>query len=172
MNDSIFDLHSDLSAFANLIGRKAATLNRLALAGYPIPAGLCIGTSYFHAATAPFADAINAICATRDLQKPALALAAANEIAALLDALALSHDLTAQLETRLPALGDGAFAVRSSATLEDLPDTSFAGQYQSVLGARNMSDVSNAILSCWRSFFSAHALTTQAAIGRQDSAHA
>jgi len=39
-----------------LIGQKAAMINRLAKAGFPVPAGLCITTESFNAAIAPFAS--------------------------------------------------------------------------------------------------------------------
>src|SRR5438132_12740950 len=52
-------------------------------------------------------------------------------------------------------------AVRSSATAEDRADVSFAGQYDTVLGVRDRDGLLAAILACWRSFFSPHALVAR-----------
>src|SRR5438552_14663805 len=47
---------------------------------------------------------------------------------------------------------DSLYAVRSSGYSEDSPNSSFAGQYESVLGVRGLPGVSHAILRCFNSF--------------------
>ncbi|MCW5849734.1 MAG: hypothetical protein KIT87_06600 [Anaerolineae bacterium] len=105
-----------------LVGRKAAVLGELVAAGFPVPPGLCVTTDAFR-----------------------LALA---------DDLRPSADLVAALRDALPGLADQAtpLAVRSSATLEDLADHSFAGEYTTVLGARGLDAVVEAVQAVWRSF--------------------
>lgn len=49
------------------------------------------------------------------------------------------------------ALGSPPVAVRSSATIEDLPDASFAGQYDTLLDVRGEDEVLSAVVSCWAS---------------------
>jgi pyruvate,water dikinase len=49
------------------------------------------------------------------------------------------------------ALGSPAVAVRSSGTMEDLPDASFAGQYDTLLDVRDEDEVLTAVVSCWAS---------------------
>src|SRR4029453_1551159 len=63
-------------------------------------------------------------------------------------------------------------AVRSSAALEDLPGASFAGQYRTVLGVQVQDEhgLANAILACWRSYFSPNALAARAMYGDRDAA--
>ena len=46
-------------------------------------------------------------------------------------------------------LGRGRVAVRSSASAEDLPDASFAGQHETVLDVSGEDDLITAIYSCW-----------------------
>ena len=55
-------------------------------------------------------------------------------------------------------LGGGAVAVRSSATAEDLPDASFAGQYDTVLGVTGTDALVAAVATCWASLRSARAV--------------
>jgi rifampicin phosphotransferase len=54
---------------------------------------------------------------------------------------------------------DDSFAVRSSATMEDLPGASFAGQHDTYLNIRNKADVLPHIVKCWASLFSERAVT-------------
>jgi rifampicin phosphotransferase len=54
---------------------------------------------------------------------------------------------------------DPPVAVRSSATAEDLPHASFAGQYESFLGIRSASSVLEAVRKCWASLWSARAIS-------------
>ncbi|WP_346120954.1 PEP/pyruvate-binding domain-containing protein [Micromonospora coerulea] len=54
-------------------------------------------------------------------------------------------------------LGAGPVAVRSSATAEDLPDASFAGQQDTVLDVTGAGELIAAIEKCWRSLHSARA---------------
>lgn len=163
MQNTLFLLGADVSNADMHIGVKAATLNQLALAGFPVPPGICIPVEMFKEAMAPFTARIRTLCASRDLRDPGAAQSAAQAIALLLDDLRLPVDLPHALTRALPALGSDQVAVRSSATLEDLPDASFAGQYQSVIGVQGIHEIVDAILACWRSFFSANALAAGAA---------
>ncbi|MEJ2856204.1 MULTISPECIES: PEP/pyruvate-binding domain-containing protein [unclassified Saccharothrix] len=67
------------------------------------------------------------------------------------------------------ALPDGPVAVRSSATAEDLPDLSFAGQHDTVLDVRG-EDVLDAVRRCWASLFSERAVEYRARNGVTDAA--
>lgn len=55
--------------------------------------------------------------------------------------------------------GDAALAVRSSATAEDLPGASFAGQYDTILGVRTDDALLDAVRRCWTSYWSARAIS-------------
>lgn len=148
---------------AEQVGVKAAILGRLLAAGFPAPSGLCVTTAAFRTALMPYAQAVRAVLHGAIVRDPTEAHAAARQIQALLAGLALPAALRQELQQALPTLGGGLLAVRSSATLEDLPDASFAGQYQTLLGVTDASQVEAAILSCWRSFFHPHALAARAA---------
>jgi phosphohistidine swiveling domain-containing protein len=61
------------------------------------------------------------------------------------------------LATVIEVFGDRPLAVRSSGIAEDLPDASFAGQYETVLGVRGAQELERAVKRCWKSSGSAHA---------------
>ena len=56
-------------------------------------------------------------------------------------------------------LGEVSIAVRSSATAEDLPDASFAGQQETVLNVQNKEALLEAVKHCWASLWTARAIT-------------
>jgi rifampicin phosphotransferase len=112
------------------IGGKGLSLARLASAGLPVPDG-------FHITTAAYNDFI----ADHHLQDPIEAQLATvidpaskttDHVASAVAALITSHEITtaiaADIVRAYQQLGSPPVAVRSSATAEDLPDASFAGQ--------------------------------------------
>ncbi|MFI7541985.1 PEP/pyruvate-binding domain-containing protein [Actinoplanes sp. NPDC049599] len=72
---------------------------------------------------------------------------------------------TAEIVTAYQALGAGPVAVRSSATAEDLPEASFAGQHDTLLGVTDEADLLAAIKTCWASLHSARAVAYREAHG-------
>lgn len=63
------------------------------------------------------------------------------------------------LEELVKTLGDSPLAVRSSGVAEDLPEASFAGLYETVLGVRGLDSLEEAVLRCWASAAALHATT-------------
>lgn len=165
MSDLTTPLGTSLHEANVPIGRKGAALNELMLAGFPVPPGLCITTEAFRIAIEPYAERIRTLCSSRDLRDPVVAHDTAPSIATMLHGLELPPQLLQELSHELPALGSTVLAVRSSATLEDLGSTSFAGQYHTALGVVGEQALADAVLTCWRSFFSANALAAQARLG-------
>jgi pyruvate,water dikinase len=71
----------------------------------------------------------------------------------------ISNALVAEISQWLARLGDtDAYAVRSSATAEDLPTASFAGQYDTLLEVVGLDAILDAIRACWASLFSERAI--------------
>ena len=118
------------------LGSKAGELARLRRAGYPVPPGFVVTP----AAYAAFAAAQPA--------RDAPALAGGVMPAPLLEKLS---DAYAALETHCPPV-----AVRSSGALEDLADSSFAGQYDTVLGVVGTEALAAAVQACWASAAAPH----------------
>ncbi len=69
----------------------------------------------------------------------------------------LTDHLREQITAAYCQLGAGAAAVRSSATAEDLPGHSFAGQYETILGVTSLEECLNAIKRCWASLWTERA---------------
>src|SRR5690242_18174423 len=110
--DLIRSLHSLRATDGAIAGGKGANLGELVAAGFPVPDGFVVTTAAYWAA----ADLANV-----QAGDPAGS-------AERLRAVDLPADLTDPVLAAYRQLGGGAVAVRSSATAEDLPGASFAGQ--------------------------------------------
>jgi pyruvate,water dikinase len=146
-----------------LVGGKAAGLAELSrIEGIRVPDGFCVTTDAFrHAvATAPSLDALLARLASLPPDDRAAIRALSAEIRATIEALDVPEELAAAIAGALAELGDpGAWAVRSSATAEDLPSASFAGQHDSYLGLVGLASILEHVRRCWGSLFSERAVT-------------
>jgi len=144
---------ADRGAVLEVAGGKGAWLARLAAAGLPVPEG-------FHLTVAAYRRFV-AANGLRPVIESALAGAEAADLAGV---EAASQAIRARfLAGRVPAavgeaisrgyagLGGGPVAVRSSATLEDLPGASFAGQQDSFLNVTGADAVLAAVRGCWAS---------------------
>jgi pyruvate,water dikinase len=70
----------------------------------------------------------------------------------------MNEELRGAIVAAYQGLGAGRVAVRSSATAEDLPDASFAGQQDTFLNIADRVGVVDAVQSCWRSLFTERAV--------------
>ncbi len=113
-----------------------------------------------------YRTAILAAAAAVDADQPATLDAAAQQIAGLFAQHGLPDDLAATIRQAYAALGDQLpVAVRSSATAEDLPDLSFAGQQDSYLNMRGDAMLLDAVKRCWASLWTARAIGYRARHG-------
>jgi phosphoenolpyruvate synthase/pyruvate phosphate dikinase len=147
------------------VGPKAASLSRLLEAGFPVPPGFVVTADAFRLALEPRQVQIDRALRGRDLSDPGTSAIAAEVLAQVLGALTVPESVAAAVREQLVVLGDAGVAVRSSSTAEDLEDVSFAGQYETLLGIRGITNVLGAIAACWRSYFSANALCARARAG-------
>jgi pyruvate,water dikinase len=76
-----------------------------------------------------------------------------------LAALAIPEAAIAAIRTAIDRHPNSSFAVRSSATTEDQPGTSFAGQHDSVLNVRGPENVLDAVRRCWISLFNERSIS-------------
>ena len=153
----------DKSALA-VAGGKGANLGELLRAALPVPPGFVITTpAYvaFVAANQLQSQIVDLATRTR-IDEPATFEAAAENIRALFLQGAIPADLAAaiaQAYARLTAGSDPAVAVRSSATAEDLPSASFAGQQDTFLNVRGEGALLEAVRQCWASLWTARAIS-------------
>ncbi|NRQ32853.1 pyruvate, phosphate dikinase [Nonomuraea sp. NN258] len=129
-------------------GGKGASLARLTRAGLPVPGGFHITTDAYRAFVADFRDEL-LLAAASGAGERAAALFAAREMPA---------ETAAEIRRAYDALGPGVpVAVRSSATAEDLPDMSFAGQQDTFLNVRG-DGLLDAVKRCWASLWNPRAI--------------
>ena len=167
MMKHVLALHEVGEADAASTGAKAAALGALMEAGFPVPRGVCVTTDAFRLAVGQKQSRIKRILLEHDLLSPAGGAEAAARLSELLVDLSVPKTILRALHDALgPLVIEGTpLAVRSSATAEDRPDASFAGQYATVLGVSGEAALESAIVQCWRSFFSPNALNARATYG-------
>jgi pyruvate,water dikinase len=120
-----------------VVGGKGARLGALSrIEGLRVPAGYCVTTDAFERimAEAPsIDDRLDRLSCLKPDDREAIRVLSA-EIRRTLAEIAIPDDLAAAITRPLARLGEqAAYAVRSSATAEDLPTASFAGQQDSYL---------------------------------------
>lgn len=145
------------------VGGKGANLGRLFAAGFSVPLGFCVTTPVYQHLLRQSAvhDQIAAKLAETDLSVFDNIRACGAVIRELIMAQALPDDLTAAILSAyhdLHALSGSYVAVRSSATAEDLPDLSFAGQHDTYLNVSGEIDLLFSIKRCWASLWSDRAI--------------
>ncbi|MBN1669332.1 MAG: hypothetical protein JW862_19735, partial [Anaerolineales bacterium] len=143
-------------------GGKGASLARLVQAGFPVPDGFCISTNAYRCFVADnrLQPHILATFETIDPNDPASLETASRTIWGLFNAASLPAEIAnAVVQAYLELPGDSpAVAVRSSATAEDLPQASFAGQQETWLNIRSSGAVLAATRQCWASLWTARAI--------------
>ena len=152
----------DQKATLASVGGKGASLARLAGAGIPVPDGFHITTdAYRHFVEENgLQPRILAALEGVDAARPATLEQAAQTIAAVFAEGALPPELAAGIVHAYGTLpGDNpAVAVRSSATAEDLPEASFAGQQETFLNVCETAPLLEAVRRCWASLWTARAI--------------
>ena len=148
-----------------LVGGKGANLGEMTAAGFPIPPGFCLTTAAFQ----QFMDA----CPEADnLYEKMDALAAddvdgvrvlGEQVRQTLLSVPIPDAVATAAREQWRALDpEAAYAVRSSATAEDLPDASFAGQQDTYLNIIGEDTLLDAVRRCWVSLFTDRAILYRA----------
>jgi phosphoenolpyruvate synthase/pyruvate phosphate dikinase len=163
-------LHRDMLA---LVGGKAANLGELTNAKFPVPPGFCITTKAYAlvAADAGLQSVLDTYAAREDGDAKGLegmAQAARNCILAAI----IPTDIADAIAEAYSVLGSGEpipVAVRSSATAEDLPFASFAGQQDTYLNIVGIEAVLDAVRRCWASLWTDRAVSYRESLGLDQS---
>ncbi|QIO22160.1 phosphoenolpyruvate synthase [Haloarcula sp. JP-L23] len=140
------------------VGGKAASLGELTAAGLPVPSAFVVTADTYRSfieATGIDDELFSVVDVDSD-DSHALAEAAeqAQELILETDAPeSVREDLLAAYDE----MGDEDVAVRSSATAEDLPDASFAGQQDTYLNV-SRADLLRRVKECWASLFTQRAI--------------
>ena len=166
------DLADPAAVELELTGGKGSSLARLAAAGLPVPGGFHVTTDAYRTAVAGAPQqAIVAAARDVDPDRPETHEAASARIADVFATLVIPAPVADAVRagySKLRAAGaadDPAVAVRSSATAEDLPGMSFAGQQDSFLNIRGEDALLRAVRDCWASLWTARAIGYRARHG-------
>ncbi len=150
-----------------LAGGKGANLGELTRAGFPVPPGFVLTTTAYDdfVQANGLQAAITAALPDAAPSDPAELARAATVIAGYFAAGRVPVEIADDLRRAYLALGGGLVAVRSSATAEDLPTASFAGQQETFLNVSGVAAVREATQRCWASLWTARALAYRARQG-------
>ena len=142
------------------VGGKGANLIKLVQAGFAVPDGFIIPTAVYrqYADQNQLDGQANAALEQTDLRAPESLEAASNQIRAAFSKGQVSPEFSKALEEGWQILGEKPVAVRSSATAEDLPDMSFAGQQDTFLNVIGTDALIEAVVKCWSSLWTARAI--------------
>ena len=156
-----------------LVGGKGANLGEMTRAGFPVPPGFVVTVDAYRR----FADAtgiaagIRDRVATLDVDDPDQLRLTSEAIQTLVREAAMPDDVRAEVLAAYvqlsaeDAVPEAIVAVRSSGTVEDTAQFSFAGMFQSTLNVRGAEAVIRAVKDCWASGFTARLLFYQAKQG-------
>jgi pyruvate,water dikinase len=142
------------------VGGKGANLGELTNAGIPVPNGFCVTAEafFYYMEKGGINKAITKLLKGLDPEDNKKLNAVAKEIKKMIMATPLPKDLADAIREAYHQLGGFPVAVRSSATAEDLPEASFAGQQATFLNTQGKEQVVEATLRCYASLFEARAI--------------
>jgi phosphoenolpyruvate synthase/pyruvate phosphate dikinase len=144
-------------------GGKGAHLGELSrIDGIRVPAGFCVTTDAFRrmmGEASGIDDRLDRLSRLQPDDREAIRTLSA-EIRRTIEAIAIPGDVAAAITGALARLGEqAACAVRSSATAEDLPTASFAGQQDTYLNIVGPPAILQHVSRCWASLFTERAVT-------------
>ncbi|MET7607540.1 rifamycin-inactivating phosphotransferase [Streptomyces avermitilis] len=158
----VWDLQEVDETRVAVVGGKGAHLGELSrIDGIRVPGGFCVTTDAFRRimAEAPsIDDRLDQLSRLNPDDREAVRRLSA-EIRRTIEGIAIPGDLAAAITRALAQFGEqGAYAVRSSATAEDLPTASFAGQQDTYLNVVGPTAILQHVSRCWASLFTERAV--------------
>lgn len=154
-----------------LVGGKSANLGEMTRAGFPIPPGFSL-TSHAYQTVIEYnhlEKEIRDLLKGLDVHDSKKLQSVSRKIRSFIRKADIPPKLTKQIFTHYHKLGTSKqpalVAVRSSATAEDLPDASFAGQQESFLNIKGEANLIQAIRGAWASLFTARTIFYRATKG-------
>lgn len=167
-----FDGHQPLVVFFKdidkndvaIVGGKGANLGEMTLAGFPVPAGFAINVTAYDLFLEQnnLKKAINDILKITDVNQPDQLGNASKRISKLITTSEIPKEVSIEIFKAYKKLSgyfkSALVAVRSSATAEDLPEASFAGQQATLLNVRGENNLLVAVRECWASLFTGRAI--------------
>ena len=143
-----------------LAGGKGANLGEMTQAGIPVPPGFVVtADAYFtFLKEAKLEKQLRHFLKSLDIEDSRKLKEASDKIKGELSNAPMPEAIAHEIKQAYKELGSGLVAVRSSATAEDLPEASFAGQQRTFLNVQGEDNVLAAVQGCWASLFEARAI--------------
>jgi len=142
------------------VGGKGANLGEMTRANIPVPPGFIVTAhAYFDfLQRTKITDKIRELLKPLDSNDSKQLQQIAGEVKQVILNAAFPPDLASEIKEAYVKMGKGLVAVRSSATAEDLPEASFAGQQRTFLNVQGEEEVVAAVQGCWASLFEPRAI--------------
>ena len=143
-----------------LAGGKGANLGELTRCRVPVPPGFVVtAAAYFHfLKEAKLTEKIRGYLKDLDTGDSKELERVANKIKESISRAPMPRRIAEEVKKAYREMGGGLVAVRSSATAEDLPEASFAGQQRTFLNVEGEDNVVAAVQGCWASLFEPRAV--------------
>jgi pyruvate,water dikinase len=143
-----------------IAGGKGANLGEMVHAQIPVPPGFIVtATAYFEfLKETKLMTGIRKMLKNLDADDSKTLQKVSAKIKDTICMAAMPDYMVSEIQTAYRKLGGGLVAVRSSATAEDLPDASFAGQQRTFLNIQGEDSVVKAVQGCWASLFESRAI--------------
>ena len=143
-----------------LVGGKGANLGEMLRAKIPVPGGFIVTADAYgrFIEESGLRPKIEAILNSLDVHDSDALQKASRDIEQMIIDTPVPDDIAGEVKRRYREMGEPPVAVRSSATAEDLPEASFAGQQSTFLNVVGADRVVQAVKECWASLFEARAI--------------
>lgn len=148
-----------------VVGGKGANLGEMTKNGFPVPPGFIVTVHAYNEFLdhAKLRDVISNLLSSTDVNDSRQLEKTAQKIQTLITRSAFPRDIGLEIVRAYFKLGAGALkhpvvAVRSSATAEDLPGASFAGQQETFLNVQGEANLIEKVKEAWASLFTARAI--------------
>lgn len=143
------------------VGGKGANLGEMTQAGFPVPEGFVVTSAAYnlHIESNQLAPKIKEILKGLDVENPTELNRASHQIQKLIERSPIPKEIEQEIFKAYDKLGkDPYVAVRSSATAEDLPEASFAGQQETYLNITGDASLLTHVRMAWASLFEPRAI--------------
>jgi len=143
-----------------LVGGKGANLGEMTNANIPVPPGFIVtADAYFDfLRQTKLTDKIRELLEPLDVNDSKQLQHTAAQVRQIISNAAMPPEIATEIREAYVKMGKGLIAVRSSATAEDLPEASFAGQQRTFLNIEGEDEAIAAVQGCWASLFEARAI--------------
>ncbi|MBC1513141.1 phosphoenolpyruvate synthase [Listeria booriae] len=162
MNNYVLEFEKIDQTNKALVGGKGANLGECAkISDVQVPTGFCLTTEAYQK-TVSENEALQALLHQLSAQKITnqdQISKIGQSIRALIEEIEIPREIEAEITDHLAKIGsEQAYAIRSSATAEDLPTASFAGQHDTYLNIIGKTEILKYIKKCWASLFTDRAI--------------